>query len=432
METNFKQSEMYKKLLKSYDPTLDHHGVKGDRLAYRLSKLAEIGLTSEGGSYRMGFSEEERKSKNLVKKWMVEAGLTVSEDGAGNVFGKLTGQDLSLPSLLSGSHLDSVPNGGHFDGPLGVLSALEVVEAWIETGHKPNRSFEVTIFTDEEGARFNGGLFGSRAFTGSLDKNKVMQLSDFNDKPFAEVISEYGLSEEKFFEPHLDTSKIEAFIEVHVEQGKRLEKAAIPVGIVTGIAGPCWVEMTFVGDAGHAGNTPMDERRDALVAAGEFIREVHTLPKTVSSSAVTTIGKLNVFPNGINVIPGEVRLVVDIRDIHEDKRDELVGLVIEAAKKSCEIYGVELSWKESLRVQPILIKKELLNKLENAVKANNIDPYYLPSGAGHDAMVIGNHIPVAMLFVQSENGVSHTPAEWSKLNDCVETIHVLKHMIENY
>lgn len=432
MKTSSEQLNLYNNLLKNYNSELDRDGVNGERIAYWLSKIADIGLTEDGGSNRIGFSTQERQAKDLVKQWMEQAGLEVREDGAGNVFGKVAGRDPSLPSILSGSHVDSVPNGGHFDGPLGVLAPLEIVEAWKETGYQPERSFEVVIFTDEEGVRFNGGLFGSRAFTGGVDKDKALQLKDFDNKPFSQVIDEYGLSLDDFFTPQFNKTQIEAYFEIHIEQGKRLEKENLPVGIVTGIAGPCWIEMTFSGVAGHAGNTPMDSRHDSLVAASDFIRQVSTLPETVSSTAVATVGKLNVFPNGVNVIPGKVELVVDIRDINEDMRDELVGLVVEKAKQTCTNYGVRLDWKESLRIQPIPVEEDILTKLEDAVKANGIKPCYMPSGAGHDAMVMGNHVPSAMFFVRSKNGVSHSPEEWSSLNDCVESVHVLKHVVENY
>ncbi|MCP8617884.1 M20 family metallo-hydrolase [Salirhabdus salicampi] len=415
-----------------FDYTLNHSGVSGNRVASRLNELSLIGKTEYGGSYRVGFSAKEAEAKNKVIDWMKEAGLAVTTDGAGNVFGRLEGKNQSLPLLMSGSHVDSVPNGGHFDGPLGVLAALEVVEAWKETGYTPERTVEVVIFTDEEGARFNGGLLGSQAFTGQNDKETITKLTDTEGKSFSEVLDEIGLTEEEFFQSERDLTKIEAFIEVHIEQGKRLEKEQLPVGIVTGIAGPCWLSMNFKGQAGHAGNTPMDERCDALVAAGKFVSEIHNLPPRVSSTAVATVGKLNVKPNGVNVIPGEVDLTVDIRDIHENTRDQLVGLITDAAQSVAKKYGINVAWNETVRVDPLLIRKDLQQKLDASIVANGIEPFYLPSGAGHDAMVVGRKIPSAMLFVQSKDGISHNPAEWSSLNDCVQTIHVLKHFIENY
>lgn len=255
------------RLLETYDPALSTAGVNGERIAERLHQLAQIGLTEQGGSSRMGFSPEERAAKERVKDWMREAGLNVHEDGAGNVFGRLEGTNQGAKAILSGSHVDSVPNGGHFDGPLGVLAALEVVEAWRETGYTPQKPFEVVIFTDEEGSRFKGGLLGSQAMVGETAEKVKEGLVDDEGRSFAEVLELDGLSVDSYRSAKRDLTQIETFVEVHIEQGKRLEKANVPVGVVTGIAGPCWMQVTFKGQAGHAGNTPMDDRQDALVAA---------------------------------------------------------------------------------------------------------------------------------------------------------------------
>jgi allantoate deiminase len=426
------KSSFFERLMSDYDKTLDKYGISGERLADRLAALSEIGLTPDNGSYRIGFSREEKEAKELVIKWMEEAGLKVTVDGAGNVFGRLEGKNPDHPALLSGSHVDSVPNGGHFDGPLGVLAALEVVEAWKQTGYVPERSYEVVIFTDEEGGRFNGGFSGSAAMIGEANKDEFMQKIDIHGAPFEKVLEDIGLSVDSFFASKRDLSKVEAFVEIHIEQGKRLERANNPVGIVTGIAGPCWLKMTFTGVAGHAGNTPMDDRRDALVAASQFIHEVQALPEQVSSSAVATVGKVEVFPNGANVIPGQVRLTVDIRDIKKETRDRLVELVIDKGETICKAHTIEFSWEESFREAPVPISSEMQQKIAESVKAQGIEPVYLPSGAGHDAMIVGHKLPVAMLFVQSKDGISHNPAEWSALSDCVQAVHVLRHFIESY
>ncbi|TCP29582.1 allantoate deiminase [Scopulibacillus darangshiensis] len=421
---------LQQRLLETYDSALDHSGINGGRLASRLAALSSIGLTKEEGSYRIGFSQEERQAKDLVIGWMEEAGLSVTEDQAGNVFGRLEGEENSESVVLSGSHVDTVPNGGHFDGTLGVLSALEVVEAWHQTGYRPNKSYEVVIFSDEEGTRFNGGLIGSEAMVGDLDVTGLKQKKDLNGISSDEVMNRIGLSIDDFRKAKRDLNKISAYVEVHIEQGKQLEKANVATGIVTGIAGPCWLEVTFTGESGHAGSTPMDNRNDALVAAGEFITEVNQLPKQVSSTAVATIGKLNVHPNGVNVIPGQVTLYVDIRDIYLETRDKLVDLVIQKAEAISEKHGGSVSYKETLRVSPVPIEADMQNKLEKSVKAQNIKPVYLPSGAAHDAMNVGQHLPVAMLFVRSKDGISHNPKEWSALNDCVKTVHVLNDFLK--
>jgi allantoate deiminase len=421
---------VYEDLMKDYNGSLTHSGVNGERLAKRLHKLSFIGFTQVGGVKRPGLSDEEKKAKELVKTWMAEAGLTVTEDGAGNVRGRLSGRDDSKRAIASGSHVDSVPNGGNFDGPLGVLSALEVVEAWKETGYVPQKPYEVIIFTDEEGSRFNSGLSGSRAMTGDISEEEMVGLRDYNGETLAEVLSHYGSSIQAFKEAKRDVTELELFVEVHIEQGKKLEQADQPVGIVSGIAGPAWLEAEFIGEAGHAGNTPMVGRRDPLVAAASFIQKVPEFPGQVSETAVATIGKLEVSPNGINVIPEKVTLHADIRDIYEEPRDRLLELIRQEAEAVAETHGIQLNIKQNTKIQPVPIEKGLQAQLAESLGKFNIKPTYIPSGAGHDAMILGRHIPVAMLFVRSKEGISHNPKEWSSLNDCVTGIHVLKDFIE--
>lgn len=424
-----RKNEVYNQLLKQYDNQLDTSGVSGERLASRIAALSEIGVTDNGGVLRPGYSEEEKQAKTLVSEWMKEAGLEVTVDGAGNVFGRCHGHQ-SVPAIVSGSHVDSVPDGGNFDGVLGVLSALEVVEAWKAEGYTPEKPFEVAIFSDEEGSRFKSGLTGSRAFMGQMTEEELAGYRDEDGKTFTEVIEAYGSNQQAFLDNAFKRQAIELFVELHIEQGKVLEQEDEPVGIVSGIAGPAWMEVTFLGEAGHAGNTPMPGRKDALVAAADFISQVEKLPQKVSDSAVATIGKMDVYPNGVNVIPGEVRLTVDIRDIYEDTRDELIQSIELAAKESAEARGAEVDLTYNSTIQPLPIDKTFQQELAESIQANDIQPIYIPSGAGHDAMILGTQIPVAMLFVRSQQGISHHPDEWSSLSDCVKGVHVLKHFIE--
>lgn len=424
------QFDLEKELLKDYDRTLDKNGVSGHRLAQRLGALSKIGLTELNGANRPGYSFEERKAKDLVKGWMEEVGLTVREDEAGNLFGRLAGKNDSLPVILSGSHVDSVPNGGHFDGTLGVLAALEVVEAWKETGYQPEKPYEVVVFSDEEGARFNSGLHGSKGMMGTEVLEEKLKLVDSEGLSFSEVFEQVGLKAEDYLKAKRDPNEIEVFAEVHIEQGKRLEKANLPCGIVTGIAGSCRIEFTFTGKAGHAGNTPMNDRKDALLAASEFVLEVNKLPKQYSDSAVATVGKLDVEPNGVNVIAGKVTLYVDTRDIYKDTRDRLADRIIELSQEIGNKHGIKVDYVEKTRVTPVQISDELQGLIAESLQDNGIDVLKIPSGAGHDAMILGEKIPVAMIFVRSKDGISHNPAEWSDLNDCVQGVHVLKTFIE--
>lgn len=421
---------VYEDLIQAYDANLSHSGINGERMARRLHELSKIGYTQIGGVKRPGLSDEEKKAKALVKTWMSEAGLSVSEDGAGNVFGRLAGKNGKGKAVASGSHVDSVPNGGNFDGPLGVLSALEVVEAWKETGYTPDKPYEMVIFTDEEGSRFNSGLTGSRAMAGEITEAEMAGLRDYNGETLEEVLGHYGSSLQAFKDAKRDVTEFEMFVEVHIEQGKKLEQANQPVGIVSGIAGPAWLEVEFKGEAGHAGNTPMIGRKDPLVAAAELIQKLPELPGKVSDTAVATVGKLEVMPNGINVIPEKVVLHADIRDIQEETRDKLLEMVQQEAAEIAARRGIELFVKQNTKIQPVPIEEGLKEQLAQSLNKFDIKPVSIPSGAGHDAMILGRHIPVAMLFVRSKEGISHNPKEWSSLNDCVTGVHVLKDFLE--
>ncbi|WP_394138227.1 M20 family metallo-hydrolase [Cytobacillus oceanisediminis] len=423
------ERNLYEQLVKNYNNELTHSGVNGKRLAARLDELSRIGLMESGGVTRPGYSEEEKRAKELVISWMESAGLSVTTDGAGNVFGRLEGKK-DTPAIVSGSHVDSVPNGGHFDGPLGVLSALEVVEAWKETGYIPENPFEVAIFSDEEGSRFKSSLTGSRAFVGQMKPEEMDSLRDENSKSFREVLAEYGSSAEECLKAGNSRREIETFVEVHIEQGKVLEREGQPVGVVRGIAGPASLEVTFTGEAGHAGNTPMAGRKDPLVAASLFVGAIEKFPKQVSDTAVATVGKLNVHPNGFNVIAQEVKLIVDIRDIFEEKRDQLLEIISEEARKIAEERNIEVQMNLNAKIKPLPIEESLQAKIAGSLSKFDIKPVYIPSGAGHDTMIVGTEIPAAMLFVRSKDGISHNPREWTSLNDCVYGVHVLKDFVE--
>lgn len=425
-----KEWNMYTKLIRDFTHDKPKSGVSGKRLAERLQILSEIGLTEGNGSRRPGFSLLEQEAKTVMIKWMKEADLTVHQDGAGNVFGRLEGKKASLPAIMSGSHVDTVPNGGHFDGTLGVLSALEVAQAWKDTGYRPEKPFEVAIFTDEEGSRFNGGLTGSEAFVGDSDIDSLVSKVDKEGRTFKEVIRDVGLTLDGFKGAKRDLIEIETYVEVHIEQGKRLENEGLPCGIVNGIAGPYWMKVIFKGLAGHAGNTPMDDRRDALVAAGAFIQQVSEWPRTINMSSVATVGNVEVKPNGTNVIPGEVVLYVDIRDIKKESRQELIDKIVVCGEEISHKTGVSFDQHCVHNADPVPIPKNLQRTLSEAAEEEGIRPYFLPSGAGHDAMILGRYLPVALLFVKSKDGISHNPSEWSDLDDCVQTVHVLKRYIE--
>lgn len=422
-------TELRSNLLDSYDRSFDRDGFSGERLASRLDAIARIGLTSDGGSCRIGFSDEEKKAKDLVCRWMSEAGLQVRSDAAGNCFGRLAGRDPSAPVVLCGSHIDTVPNGGHFDGALGVLLALEMVDMWRASGFVPESPYEIAIFSDEEGTRFNVGFVGSAAMTGALVPEDLKDLRDQEGRSFSSAVEQADLSLSRFPEARRDLAELSAFVEVHIEQGIVLERSGLPIGIVSGICGLVGLEIVVKGVAGHAGSTPMPLRRDALVAASRIVTEVSALPAQISPTAVATVGQMTVLPNGSNVIPGEVRFSIDMRDIASEDLAKLEQRIIEAATDIAVQDQVELSWKRVSSAPPSAVDQRLLALQEEIVGDIGIEPLKLPSGAGHDAMQFAQDVPTAMFFVRSRDGISHNPREFSSLQDCAMAAHALSGLL---
>src|SRR5215207_10051595 len=245
--------------------------IDGERLWRRISELGEIGKQDEGGVTRLSFTDEERAAKDKVVSYMEEAGLSVREDAAGNLFGRREGSKPETPAVLIGSHVDSVYNGGNFDGPLGVLAGIEVLQSMEEQGVETGHPIEVVAFTDEEGARFSFGMIGSRALAGRLTPEDLAKHEDTEGGSIAGAMRAYGPGPERIGEAARPTGSVKAYVELHIEQGRVLENEDLPAGVVTGIAGPVWLRFTIEGETGHAGATPMSLRRDALAAAAEIV-----------------------------------------------------------------------------------------------------------------------------------------------------------------
>ena len=397
--------------------------VDGGRLWERLGELAEIGRHEEGGVARLSFTPEERQAKELVASYMREAGLAVREDGAGNLFGRREGKNPGAPAVLVGSHVDSVMNGGNFDGPLGVLGGIEVLQTMQEEGVETERPVEVVAFTDEEGARFSLGMVGSRALTGALSQEDLRH-EDREGVSIAAAMRKAGLDPAGVGGAARSPGSLAAYLELHIEQGKVLEGEGLPVGVVTGIAGPVWLRLSLSGEAGHAGTTPMGARRDALAAAVEVVRIVEA-EASATGSTVGTVGQIEARPGGINIIPGRVELSLDLRDIDEAVRDRVEGRIRARAGEACVLRGVGLEFGELQRLPPAPCSEEIRASIAAACEGEGIRPFSLPSGAGHDGMHVAELCPMGMIFVRSRDGISHNPKEWSSREDCEAGCKVL-------
>lgn len=387
-----------------------------ERLWNRIMELGTIGEQPDGGVTRYAFTPEERAAKDLVAGYMKEAGLSVREDAAGNLIGRREGTGASLPVVLAGSHLDTVPRGGKFDGALGVLAAIEAVQQMNEAGIRTRHPIEVIAFTDEEGARFGFGMIGSRALAGTLTA-RDLEHRDRDGRTIREVMEDCGLDPDRLPDAARRPGDVKAYLELHIEQSTVLESRGLSVGIVSGIAGPLWLSFRLVGEAGHAGATPMAVRHDPMAAAARFITRMNE-EAVRYPNAVATVGRIGAKPGGVNVIPGEVAFTLDLRDIAEDSRDALEQRLLAEAERICREHGVGLHVDVLQRVAPAPCAPEIREAIAAAIRAEGLAPFTLPSGAGHDGMQFAGRWPVGMIFVRSKDGISHSPREWSSPEDC--------------
>ncbi|MGG3161958.1 hydantoinase/carbamoylase family amidase [Geobacillus stearothermophilus] len=401
--------------------------IQGERLWQRLMELGEVGKKPSGGVTRLSFTAEERRAKDLVASYMREAGLFVYEDAAGNLIGRKEGANPDAPVVLVGSHLDSVYNGGCFDGPLGVLAGVEVVQTMNEHGVVTHYPIEVVAFTDEEGARFRFGMIGSRAMAETLPP-EALECRDAEGISLAEAMKQAGLDPDRLPQAARKPGTVKAYVELHIEQGRVLEEAGLPVGIVTGIAGLIWVKFIIEGKAEHAGATPMSLRRDPMAAAAQIIAIIEEEARRTGTT-VGTVGQLHVYPGGINVIPERVEFVLDLRDLKAEVRDQVWNAIAARAETIAKERNVRLTTERLQEMAPVLCSEVVKQAAERACKQLGYPPFWLPSGAAHDGVQLAPICPIGMIFVRSQDGVSHSPAEWSTKEDCAVGAEVLYHTV---
>jgi allantoate deiminase len=392
------------------------------RIENHIEALSEFTATPGKGTTRLTYSQEDLQARNYIKEKMKEIGLEVTEDGFGNIFGKLEGTLKDAPSVLIGSHFDSVPNGGSYDGPAGVVAGLEVAALFAENNVKPKYPLEVIALVEEEGSRFGGGLMGSRGITGLMSEEEFFQLEDRGGVLAKDAMERIGL--DPSLPKQRDPKTIKAFLELHIEQGPILEEKAIPIGVVEAIVGLTQLEVTVKGQAGHAGTTPMERRSDALAAAAAIIAGISGLAEAEGEGSVLTVGRLNVFPNGANVIPDKVVFSVDIRS----GKEEHVLNMVDKVKERIGSYdggGIKTSIDQPLYIKPKAMNEGILSLLKEKSAELNIPYCPINSGAGHDAMVLSDFTDVGMLFIPSRNGLSHCPEEWSDSKDIAKAVEIL-------
>lgn len=403
--------------------------VNQERIYNRLMELGEIGNT-EDGIYCLALSQEENEAHDLVRKYMEEAGMQVHMDKAGNLVGRKEGTDPTAPVVMVGSHIDSVYGGGKFDGRLGVIGGIEAVQIMNEQGIETKHPIEVLAYRDEEATRFVGSYSGAGHLTGGYDKG-IMTHQDKDGKSVVECLKACGIDPDHVEEAQLPAGYAKAHLELHIEQGAVLESKNLAVGIVTGICCQIRGEVTIKGVASHAGTTPMDLRRDPLVAAAEVMLCIEEEAKNYPG-AVATVGKIEAFPGGVNVVPGEVKFSIDMRNQKAALRDEMFEKIKEKAESICDKRNV------SIEINVLMKDKEgkpcadqIQDEIAKACAEVGVPEFRVPSGAGHDSSTFADFCPMGMIFVRSKDGISHNKVEYSSPEDCAAGVEVLYHTMLN-
>ncbi|MGD6959698.1 M20 family metallo-hydrolase [Rossellomorea aquimaris] len=399
--------------------------INRDRLKRHLEELAEIGKIGETGVCRLAHSKEDRQAVEVVKGWMEEAGLRAKIDGFGNLIGRIEGADKDKPILMLGSHIDSQPYGGRFDGTAGALGAVEVVHTMKDNGIVPDRTIEVICFSDEEGCRFNKGVFGVRAIAGMLEEGEL-DRKDKQGVTRREALKEFGVEPDVTSSPVYEKGDIAAFLELHIEQGPVLEEKGKPVGIVSGISGPIWLTVTLEGFAGHAGSVPMTMRQDALVGASEIIRKFDELVKKEGTeTTVGTVGSMQVFPNSRNIIAEKVEFTVDLRDIDVEARTKLEGKLYQIIEETTSGYNLKYEIKEDTRSEPRYCADWIKDIMREEDEKLGLDSPTLMSGPFHDALFMSYISDYGMIFVRCDKGISHNPLEFAEMDDIEKGVELL-------
>ena len=384
-----------------------------EKLETLFAKLAAFGKNNEGGLTRLSYSPEFQAAQTMLAEFMKNIGMTVAIDAVGNLIGTYPGRDNSLKPICSGSHLDSVPNGGMFDGALGIVTALECLRGWHEEGWQPLRPVKVIAFVEEEGSRFGSVCFGSRAMAGELHGTDPGSFRNSEGRTLPEFLADCHLDNDPF-NKETSLQNNAAFVELHIEQGAALTESGCSVGIVKAIAGIKRLNVVIKGKANHSGSTAMHRRQDALVAASSLVAFVYDNALASHYNYVATVGKLNVLPNAENVIPGEVQLTIEMRSADTTVLEAAKEKIMRQYLQISTDYKVTIETVSEYNVAPMPMDKELIQTITEASDSLGIDYRLLPSWAGHDAMIIGRYIPTAMIFVPSINGISHSPLELSE------------------
>ncbi|MFP1678492.1 allantoate amidohydrolase [Alloalcanivorax sp. C16-2] len=400
--------------------TPDQARAAAERVMARCDELAALSETPDALT-RVYLSPEHQRANALTGDWMREAGMTVWQDSVGNICGRYEGATPDASALLLGSHLDTVRDAGRYDGMLGVLTAIETVRHLHQQNRRLPLAVEVVGFGDEEGTRFGITLLGSRGLAGTWP-GEWLEKEDEQGTRVVDALRDFGLDPHRLSDAARPLGEIAAYLELHIEQGPCLEQADLALGVVTAINGARRLNCTFTGQAGHAGTVPMGQRRDALAGAAEWMTEIERTTRAAGQDRVATVGALQCKPGAVNVIPGQARLSLDIRGPEEEPLEALLEDLLARAHAIAERRGLTFEADEFYRIAATACDTSLQQHLANAVTDVQGSAPHLPSGAGHDAIAMADHWPVAMLFVRCKGGISHHPAESVTTADVAQAI----------
>jgi N-carbamoyl-L-amino-acid hydrolase len=382
-----------------------------------LNAIGRIGIGDRGGVTRLVFSIKELRSRQLLIHLMRQAGLRIHIDAIGNIFGRLEGRVPKAPAVLAGSHLDTVIHGGKYDGPVGVIGALEAIRTISENRISVRSSLEVVCFVGEESSRFGFSTLGSSLAAGEVHSKDLTNAVDPQGTKLENVLASLGITRRNLKSLKRDPKSLKAYLELHIEQGPILETRGKRIGLVTSIAAPSRFKVIFKGRADHSGTTPMEMRKDALVAAALFIEYVEKICRHYSSMekgrVVGTVGALKIEPGVINAVPGKADVSVDIRSTSAQSKDRVARLVKAQARAIARQRRIGVDVLTLREENPVPLDQRLLRITRDLCDAKAIDYEIMPSGAGHDAMQMAKTTPAGMIFVPSKRGISHNPLEWT-------------------
>lgn len=387
---------------------------KLSRIKNDIEKLSECNLTPGEGLTRLSFTDEDRCAREYLKSELAKLNVTIREDAAGTIVARREGTDKNAPVIMIGSHFDSVRNGGNFDGPAGVVMALEILRTLDENNVKTPNPIEMVAMIEEEGGRFGAGLFASRAMVGRVPMSELYDNKDENGISMAESMNDFGFDPEKLHEAKRDPKSIRAFIELHIEQGPVLENESYEIGVVDHIVGIRQIQVTINGRADHAGTTPMNMRADSLNVASKVMVRAEELANEIGNGTVATIGQLKIKPGSANVVPAQTSFMIDIRS----KSMEYINGVVDGVDfllKEIVNKNPDLSYEISdmLNVNPVAMSKDFTELFHMKAQLLGLSAMTMLSGAGHDAMVMGEFVETGLIFVPSKNGRSHSHLEWT-------------------